>query len=99
MQGRDINAALLKGYKLKSLCVFLHRSYISIMNTDFDLILTSDDSTTKSTYKLLPLFQMLLDKSLDNVAIYTPSGDKVYKNSILFKILNISDVKDIADDQ
>ncbi len=38
---------------------------------------------------LLPIFQMLFEDSLDNVAIYSASGEPIYLNPTLFQTLDI----------
>ncbi|HYN53311.1 MAG TPA: PAS domain-containing protein [Methylotenera sp.] len=52
---------------------------------------------------LLPLFQMLFDASLDNVAIHSAFDEPVYLNPALFKTLNLpsslAKYKEIYDDE
>lgn len=69
------------------------------MNADSSMSAIFHDLNDKSISALLPLFQMLFNESLDNVGIYTASGETVYINPTLFKTLNITDSTEIADDQ
>lgn len=69
-----------------------------MLNADLDAVLISLDLKVKSITSLLPLFHMLFDASLDNVAVYSASGDKVYVNPALSTTLNVSSVKDKPED-
>lgn len=69
-----------------------------MLNADLDAVLTVFDSKVKSIASLLPFLHVLFDASLDNVAIYSASGDIVYINPALLKTLNISDLQEKTED-
>lgn len=59
------------------------------METDSEVMHLPFYVKDKSLTDLLPQFHMLFDASLDNVAIYSVSGEPVYLNPTLFQTLNI----------
>ncbi|HSH54191.1 MAG TPA: EAL domain-containing protein [Methylotenera sp.] len=69
-----------------------------MFNADLDAVLTSLDLKVKSITSLLPLFHMLFDASLDNVVVYSASGDTVYVNPNLLKTIHISSVNEKTED-